>query len=253
MKIKPPVTLSWIRFTSCSGCQLTLVNCETALTKLSHVVQICDFPLVSSSVCTAENIDIGLVEGSITTPEEVNNLLSFRRKVSHLVAVGACALTGGINSLDKGDRRHSLNNVYGRQVCEWDNFTPQPVRNFVKVDGEIQGCPPERHELLGVIAALLHGGRPGQQIMPVCMECRINETRCLMEEDHAPCLGLITQAGCHAKCPGLGVPCEGCRGLVAEANREELYRLFIATGLSDHDIRNRLERFGDTFYDQVDC
>lgn len=253
MKLKPPLKLAWIRFTSCSGCQLTLVNNESALASLSQVVEICDFSLISSAQGDSENLDIGLVEGSLTTPEEVESLLAFRRKTHLLIAVGACALTGGVNSLAKGDREQALESVYGQPSHAWDNFPPQPVHNFVKVDGQIPGCPPERTELLETIAALLHGGWPGRQVMPVCMECRINENRCLLEEDHAPCLGPITRAGCHAMCPGLGVPCEGCRGVVAEANRDELYRLFYAAGLSEMDIRNRLERFGETFYDQADC
>ncbi len=253
MKLKPPVKLAWIRFTSCSGCQLTLVNCESALASLSQVVELSSFPLVSSSVSSSEAIDVGLVEGSLTTPAEVKSLLAFRRKVHLLVAVGACALTGGINTLGKGERQRSLESVYGRQCNDWDNFSPQPVQNFVKVDWQIPGCPPEQHELLETLGAILHGGWPARQVMPVCMECRINENRCLLEEDHAPCLGPITRAGCHAMCPGLGVPCEGCRGVVAEANRDEMYRLFYEAGLSEKDIRNRLERFGETFYDQVDC
>ena len=78
------------------------------------------------------------------------------------------------------------------------------------------------------------------------MECRVNENPCLLEKDHASCLGPITLAGCNAKCPNLGVPCEGCRGVVAEANRDELCRLFLAAGLTDQEISHRLERFGET-------
>lgn len=252
MKIKPPIKLAWIRLTSCSGCQLTLVNCESSLASLSLAVEICNFPLVTSSVGNGERVDVGLVEGSVTTPAEVEKLLAFRRKVDLLVAVGACALAGGVNALAKGERCHSLQTVYGRQGSEWANFPPKPVHAFVKVDGTIPGCPPEQHELLETVGSILHGGWPGRQVMPVCMECRINENRCLLEEDHAACLGPITRAGCHAMCPSLGVPCEGCRGVVAEANRDEMYRLLLAAGLSEQDIRHRLERFGETFYDQVD-
>lgn len=245
MKLKPPVKLTWVRFTSCSGCQLTLVNCESSLASLAQAVEICDFPLVSSSVGSGERIDVGLVEGSITTPAEVESLLAFRRNANFLIAVGACALTGGVNALAKGDRRRSLQSVYGHQGNAWDSFPPQPVQNFVKVDWQIPGCPPEGNELLETLGAILHGGCPGRQLMPVCMECRINENRCLLEEDHALCLGPITRAGCHALCPGLGVPCEGCRGVVEEANRDEMYRLLIVAGISEQEIHNRLERFGE--------
>ena len=253
MKVKPPIKLAWIRFTSCSGCQLMLVNYESALVDLAQIVELGDFPLVSSRYGKSESVDIGLVEGSLTTPAEVERLLAFRRKANLLVAVGACALTGGVNALVEGERRKALEAVYGKQGEEWDIFSPQPVHHFVKVDWQIPGCPPERSEILDSVAAILHGGWPGRQVMPVCMECRINENRCLLEEECAPCLGPITRSGCNAMCPGIGVPCEGCRGVVAEANRDELCRLFSAAGLSEQDIRRRLQRFGETPYDQVDC
>jgi sulfhydrogenase subunit delta len=246
MKLKPPITLAWTRFTSCSGCQLMLLNCESSLAKLSEILTIRDFPLATSTEGKDEKIDVGLVEGSITTPAELESLLAFRRKVHLLVAVGACALTGGVNSLVRGERRQAMTKVYSGQADEWNSFPPQAIDHFVQVDGQIPGCPPEQSELLNSIGTLLHGGWPGHQVMPVCMECRINENPCLLERDRAPCLGPITLADCNARCPNLGVPCEGCRGVVAEANRDELCRLFLTAGLTDQEIRHRLERFGDT-------
>jgi sulfhydrogenase subunit delta len=245
MKLKPPITLAWTRFTSCSGCQLMLLNCESSLAKLSEILTISDFPLATSTEGKDEEIDVGLVEGSITTPAELERLLAFRRKVHLLIAVGACALTGGINSLIRGEHQQAMTEVYAGQGDEWSTIPPQAVDHFVKVDGQIPGCPPEKSELLNSIGSLLHGGWAGHQVMPVCMECRINENPCLLERDRAPCLGPITLAGCNARCPNLGVPCEGCRGVVAEANRDELRRLFITAGLTEQDIRHRLERFGE--------
>jgi len=248
MKITPPLKLACVRFTSCSGCQLMLVNCESSLAALAEVVVLESFPLVSSACGNHELIDVVLVEGALSTPSEIERLLAIRRKSRLLVAVGACALTGGVNTLVKGERRKSLQTIYGAPGAAWDSFPPQPVGAFVKVDGRIPGCPPERQELVESLAAILHGGWPGRQVMPVCMECRSNENRCLLTEDHAPCLGPVTIAGCNALCPGLGVPCEGCRGGVAEANRDELCRLLIETNLSEQQIRHRLERFGEAPY-----
>ena len=252
MKIKPPLKLAYVRFTSCSGCQLMLVNCEESLPALADVVVFDTFPLVSSACGNSELIDVALVEGALSTPAEIERLLAIRRKSGLLVAVGACALTGGVNTLVKGERCSSLQTIYGGHGTGWNSFPPQPVHHFVKVDGQIPGCPPERHELVESLGAILHGGWPGRQVMPVCMECRSNENRCLLTEDHAPCLGPVTTAGCSALCPGLGVPCEGCRGGVPEANRDELCRLLIESNLSEQEIRHRLQRFGEAPYGQAD-
>ena len=246
MRLKFPAKLAWLRFTSCSGCQLTLVDCETSLAVLADIAEFCNFSLISSAHGKDELVDIALVEGSLTSPAEVGRLLALRRKANLLVAVGACALTGGVNAMVKVDRTKVIASAYGKAGAEWDSFPPQPVSNFVKVDWQLPGCPPDGLELLAMLAAILQGGWPSHQVMPVCMECRINENRCLLDEDRAPCLGPITNSGCQALCPGLGVPCEGCRGMVPEANRDELFRLFVAAGLSEQEIRHRLERFGDS-------
>jgi Ni,Fe-hydrogenase III small subunit len=124
MKLKPPINLAWIRFTSCSGCQLMLLNCESSLAELARIVAIHDFPLASSTLGKNAEIDIGLVEGSITTPSELERLLAFRRKVHLLVAVGACALTAGVNSLVRGERNHAMTKVYAGQGDEWNTFPP---------------------------------------------------------------------------------------------------------------------------------
>jgi sulfhydrogenase subunit delta len=84
------------------------------------------------------------------------------------------------------------------------------------------------------------------------MECRIRENRCLLEEDGDVCLGPVTRSGCNARCPSILVPCEGCRGEVAEANRDELYHLLLETGLKGLDIRLRMQRFAGGGSDQAD-
>jgi sulfhydrogenase subunit delta len=237
------ITTAYARFTSCSGCQLMLLNCEDSLLAFAQQISLQAFPLVSSAITGCDRVDLALVEGAISKPEEVARLMELRRQASFLVAVGSCALTGGVNSLVPGERAQAIRDVYGETPAELLSFTPQPVGRFVTVDFAVPGCPPERQDLLEVLASLPWGGWPGRQVMPVCMECRILENPCLLTENHLPCIGPVTQAGCRARCPSVGVPCEGCRGVVAEANFEELYRLLLEAGLSEYDVEKRLTRF----------
>lgn len=249
MTTAPPAQLACARFTSCSGCQLMLLNCEEQLAELAEAVVITTFDLASSSSEQEGPVAVALVEGSISTPSELVRLLALRRRAQWLVAIGACALTGGVNALVARDRSLAAQTVYGPTGAVLDSFPPQPLHHFVRVDGEIAGCPPERHELLNQLGALLHGGQPGRQEMPVCMECRLRELRCLLIEDHRPCLGPVTLAGCRARCPAVGVGCEGCRGAVKEANQEEMFRLLLETGLPEREIHFRLERFAGERHD----
>lgn len=243
------VQLVCARFTSCSGCQLMLLNCEEQLPELAAAVKFAAFDLASSGAETEAPVAVALVEGSISTPAELTRLLALRRRAQWLVAIGGCALTGGVNALADRDRHRATLAVYGPPGAALDSFPPQPLHHFVHVDGEIAGCPPERHELLNALAALLRGGSPGHQVMPVCMECRSRELRCLLLEDGRPCLGPVTRAGCRARCPAVGSGCEGCRGMVAEANRAEMCRLLLEIGLTEREIQQRLERFAGERHD----
>ena len=242
--VTSPLRLAYARFTSCSGCQLTLLNCEAELAAIGTLAEMVNFPMVSSARDDAGPLDVALVEGSISMPEELSRLLALRRRARLLVAVGACALTGGVNALGGEDREELCRTVYGAGAANLMTFPPQSVGHFVKVDMEIAGCPPERKEYLRLLGSLAHGGLPQLPDYAVCMECRRRENRCLLIEERLPCLGPVTRAGCDALCPSFGVICEGCRGLTGEANRSEEFRLLLELGLSEREVRARMGRFG---------
>ncbi len=239
----PLIRLVYARFTSCSGCQLTLLNCESELAALGSVVELVAFDMASSRPDDGGPLDVALVEGSISQPEELNRLLVLRRRARLLVAVGACALSGGVNVLGGRDRAALCEEIYGATADTKTTFQPQPVARFVKVDLELAGCPPERSEHLRLLGSLARGGLPQLPEYAVCMECRQRENRCLLIEGRQPCLGPVTRAGCDALCPSFGVICEGCRGLNGEANRSEEFRLLLELGLSEQEVRSRMERF----------
>jgi len=241
--------LAYVRFTSCCGCQLTLLNCEGQLADIGAVAEVVAFDMASSRANHDGPLDVVLVEGSISRPEELTELLSLRRRAEVLVAVGACALTGGVNVLAGGDRAALCDGVYGGTAREKTTFPPQPLCRFVRVDLQLAGCPPERSEHLKLLGALSRGGLPALPEYAVCMECRQRENLCLLLEARQPCLGPVTRAGCDALCPSFGVICEGCRGPVAEANLAEEARLLLELGLSEREVRERLERFNGVFHE----
>jgi coenzyme F420-reducing hydrogenase gamma subunit len=117
------------------------------------------------------------------------------------------------------------------------------LRRFVKVDASVCGCPPEKDELLELMAGLLRGVLPVAIDYPVCNNCHIQENLCLLTERGNLCLGLITMGGCGARCPSLGVPCEGCRGPAMEVNLKEALAIYTQHGYSNDVVRARLRRF----------
>jgi coenzyme F420-reducing hydrogenase gamma subunit len=89
------------KFASCDGCQLTLLDCEDELLALAETVHIAHF-LEASSAVVAGPYDVSLVEGSITTADDVERIHRVREQSRVLVTIGACATAGGIQALRNG-------------------------------------------------------------------------------------------------------------------------------------------------------
>lgn len=236
--------IAYIRLTSCSGCQLTLLNCEEELARVGELFEPVRFEMLSSAADDGGPLAAVLVEGSAARPEEVQRLLDLRRRSRWLVAIGACALSGGVNRLVDDRQGEHCAAVYDG-VCTGRNmFPPQSIDHFVAVDLCIPGCPPEPQEILGALLALQRGTLPGfLREHAVCMECRQRENLCLLLERKLPCLGPVTRGGCNARCPSIGIVCEGCRGYADQPAREEQAHLLRDLGLSERQVRERMGRF----------
>ena len=91
-------TLAVWKFASCDGCQLTLLDCEDELLAVAERVDIAYF-LEASRATVAGPYDLSLVEGSITTADDVDRIVEIRRQSRRLVTIGACATAGGIQAL----------------------------------------------------------------------------------------------------------------------------------------------------------
>lgn len=230
--------------TACSGCQLTLLNCEEELPELAERYILAYFPMGLTERVITGPIDVAFVEGAVSTPDDLEILIKLRSRSRYLVAFGTCALWGGVAAMNNHEARNTLlETVYGKGGGELKSFNPQPFRHFIKVDFAITGCPPEKAELLTTLAALLRGTFPVFPRYPVCTECRNRENRCLLIEDNELCLGPLIQAGCNARCPAVGIKCEGCRGPVAEANVAAELELLLGKGFMREEIERRMRRF----------
>lgn len=86
--------LAVFKFSSCDGCQLSLLDLEDELLELAGAVQIRYF-LEASSAPRGGPYDLALVEGSIATPHDLRRIRGIRRRSRHLVSIGACATAGG--------------------------------------------------------------------------------------------------------------------------------------------------------------
>ena len=107
--------------------------------------------------------DLSLVEGSITTPHDAERIQQVRRQSRFLVTIGACATAGGIQALRNFSdvRRVHVASVYATPGVHRARSRPRrPISDHVRVDFELRGCPINKHQLLEVISAFLHGRQP---------------------------------------------------------------------------------------------
>lgn len=223
-------TLAVFKFASCDGCQLSILDVEDALLDVAGAVDIVNFPEASSRVLPGP-YDVGLVEGSITTEHDRLRLLEIRRQCSLLVAIGACATTGGIQALRNAvDVDELAAIVYPHPEYFETLETSTPIAAHVAVDLEVPGCPVNGRGLVGILIAVLAGRRPDLPTHSVCVECKRLGHTCVVVARGEPCLGPVTRAGCGALCPGYHRGCFGCFGPAATVNAESLASRFDETG-----------------------
>ncbi len=237
-------TVGVFGLTGCAGDQLVVLNCEDQLLDLAAAVDIRDFLMASSGGDAKCDLDIALVEGAVCTKRDAERLLAIRKRSKLLVALGTCAVWGGVPTMDRGmDRQALLKDVYGDAGLAYDAVPTQALHEVVKVDLKITGCPIEKSHVLAAVANLLNGDPPVFPTYPVCTECRMRENNCLLIEEGLPCCGPVTAGGCEARCPELRVPCVGCRGPAIDANDASLTALMAEKGFDRQIITGRLRTF----------
>jgi sulfhydrogenase subunit delta len=210
------------KFASCDGCQLSLLNCEDELLAVAGAVEIAYFPEATRAVVEGP-YDLSLVEGSITTPEELERIQHVREVSRRLVTIGACATAGGIQALRNfGDVAEFRSIVYAHPEYLATLARSTPISAHVAVDFELRGCPIDKQQLLDLLSAYLNGRRPSIPQHSVCMECKQNGITCGLVAVGPPCLGPVTQAGCGALCPSYHRGCFGCFGPKESSNPRAL-------------------------------
>ena len=240
---QPKAKVAVWKFTSCDGCQLSLLDCEDELLTVAGQVDIAYF-MEATSRQVPGPYDLSIVEGSISTPEQLELIQSVREQSGFLLAIGACATAGGIQALrNSADVDDYIQVVYANPEYISTLRTSTAIGDHVKVDFELRGCPINKHQLLEVISAILHRRRPQISKHSVCVECKLNGSVCVAVTQGANCMGPVTQAGCGALCPRYNRPCFGCYGPKENSNPESLAGWWQAAGSDPVKIVENLQNF----------
>jgi len=239
---KPKIAI--FDFACCEGCQLQIVNLEEEILDLLGGADVVEWREAMSE--KSDEYDIAIIEGSITRLEDEERIKMIRSRAKVLIALGACAVIGGINKLKNNfDLDEVKKCVYGRAAGKPHLRTgpTKAVGEVVQVDYAVPGCPIDRKEFTYIVRSLLMGKKPEIPEYPVCVECKAAGNPCLWQYDQV-CLGPIIRAGCGARCPSSGFRCFGCRGYVDNPNVDAARDVIVRYGLSIDDLKTKMVLFG---------
>jgi F420-non-reducing hydrogenase small subunit len=260
---KPRLALYWAM--SCGGCEIAVLDIEEKILEVADFFDIVfwpcamDFKYKDVEAMSDGSIDVCLFNGGIRNSENESMAHLLRKKSKVLVAFGSCAMEGGIPGLG--------NLITREEIIEWsfhkspstvntDDVRPTPhfsvpegeleipemceavrtLAQVVPVDYFLPGCPPQPHQILAVMTAIMQGAQlppPGSVVgageKTCCEECGRprNEKRlkqfyrpweiepkpdaCLLDQGII-CMGPATRSGCGALCVKANMPCRGCYG-----------------------------------------
>lgn len=241
-------TLAIGLMSGCFGCLMSLLELGPELVELFEAVELRRTPLNDAKAI--EDVTIGILEGALSTDEDLELARQFRDHSQYLVSLGTCPTYGGIGGLRNFHQAEKLQEeVYLNAPGTVDGRVPssdeipkllprvRPLSDVVKVDIAIPGCPPPKEMIRDSLMFLLKGTEITPRRKNLCVECpktkkgiltpqrgflteRVNalmeldeielET-CLIEQG-VLCLGPVTVEGCGARCPSFNVPCRGCLG-----------------------------------------
>lgn len=165
------VRVATVSLAGCFGCHMSFLDMDERLLPLMERIEFNRSPLTDIKHC--DPCDIGLIEGGLCNAENVHVLREFRDNCKVLIAVGACAINGGIPA---------MRNQFGLRDCLAESYldgigveNPQipddpelpllldqvhPVHEAVKIDYFLPGCPPSADAFLQVLGDLLEGRQP---------------------------------------------------------------------------------------------
>jgi NAD-reducing hydrogenase small subunit len=162
--------LATVWLDGCSGCHMSFLDMDERLIELAGKVDLVYSPLVDTKEFP-HDVDIALVEGAVSSEEDLHKIQMIRGRTKTLVSFGDCAVTANVAGMRNP---FTLASVYDRSYRENATLDPQipssviprllpharPVHEFVPVDVYIPGCPPSADTIYYAVTELLEERLP---------------------------------------------------------------------------------------------
>lgn len=162
--------LATVWLDGCSGCHMSLLDMDERLLTLMEKADLVYSPLVDEKDFP-ENVDVALIEGAVSSEEDLHKIRMVRERTRILVSLGDCAVTSNVPGMRNP---FSTKSVYDRAYREYATLNPgtpnqvipallphsRPVHEVVKVDVFVPGCPPSADVIFQVMSDLVEGRQP---------------------------------------------------------------------------------------------
>jgi NAD-reducing hydrogenase small subunit len=162
--------LATVWLDGCSGCHMSLLDIDERLIEILEKFDVVYSPIVDHKVFP-EEVDITLIEGAVSTEDDLEKILKIRKATKTLVAFGDCAVTANVPSMRNS---FTLEEVFHRgylETCHNNTIIPQksipllretalPIYQIVDVDVFLQGCPPSADLIYFVLTEMAEGRTP---------------------------------------------------------------------------------------------
>jgi NAD-reducing hydrogenase small subunit len=154
----------------CSGCHMSFLDIDERLITLAESADLVYSPLVDAKVFP-DDVDVTLVEGAVSSEEDLHKIQMVRQRTKILVSLGDCAVTANVPGMRNP---FAAKVVYERAYRENVTLNPgipnevvprllpqaRPIHEFVTVDVFVPGCPPSADTIFYVVSELLAGRTP---------------------------------------------------------------------------------------------
>jgi NAD-reducing hydrogenase small subunit len=154
----------------CSGCHMSLLDLDEGIVAVLKKADIVFGPLVDAQEWP-DDVDVAVVEGAVSSQDDLKLIQTIRARSRVLVALGDCAVTGNVPAMRNGiPTRRLLERVYIEGATESAGVPTdgvpallrqaEPLHQQVEVDVHVPGCPPKPNAILMVLSELLEGREP---------------------------------------------------------------------------------------------
>ncbi|MDR1912468.1 MAG: hypothetical protein LBQ52_09020 [Helicobacteraceae bacterium] len=152
----------------CSGCHMSFLDMDERLIDIASKVEVVCSPYVDTKEFP-QNVDLTIVEGAVSSEEDLEKLRKVRKNSKVVLALGDCGVTGNVSAMRnlvglEAAFKHSYDDLSdvnkgarpNREVPkQLDRVSALHEREFI--DCFLPGCPPPADAIYHILTSLIEG------------------------------------------------------------------------------------------------